>query len=210
MTDRTCSVEGCANKVHARGMCGKHYQQDRASRNGAKQCRRAGCTLLAVLDGLCRPHYMKRRRLDEEKELRNARRCSVEGCERPYDINGYCHLHYQRMRKTGQTGPVSLQRAVNGTGYQTKAGYRILWRDGKRISEHTAVMEEVKGRPLEPGENVHHKNGIRHDNRPENLELWVKVQPGGQRVEDLVTFVVEHYPEEVRQALASREGSSHR
>lgn len=52
-------------------------------------------------------------------------------------------------------------------------------------------MERILGRPLLPGENVHHKNGVRHDNRPENLELWVTSQPAGQRVQDKVDFAVE-------------------
>lgn len=52
-------------------------------------------------------------------------------------------------------------------------------------------MESVLGRYLLPGENVHHKNGVRSDNRPKNLELWLRKQPGGQRVEDLIVWAVE-------------------
>lgn len=69
----------------------------------------------------------------------------------------------------------------------------IVQPDGARKMQwqHRVVMEEQIGRPLRKGENVHHINGVRHDNRPENLELWAKTQPAGQRVKDLVQWARE-------------------
>jgi hypothetical protein len=62
---------------------------------------------------------------------------------------------------------------------------------GRWILEHRHVMEVTLGRSLFPGENVHHINGDRLDNRPENLELWVTRQPHGQRVEDILAWAHE-------------------
>jgi len=59
---------------------------------------------------------------------------------------------------------------------------------GGYVAEHTYVMFGIIGRPLKRKETVHHKNGIRHDNSPDNLELWVSIHPKGQRVSDLVSW----------------------
>jgi len=52
-------------------------------------------------------------------------------------------------------------------------------------------MEQILGRELLETEQVHHRNRIRDDNRPENLELWTTAQPPGARVKDLLKWAKE-------------------
>lgn len=123
------------------------------------------------------------------KPLQNQQRglCAVEGCKRfrsrKTKLGSLCQMHAARLKRLGEVGTAE---PLIGEGWRIKDGYCFRNVDGKSFPEHRLVMQEILGRPLLSHENVHHKNGIRDDNRPENLELWIKKQPPGQRVSDCI------------------------
>lgn len=60
--------------------------------------------------------------------------------------------------------------------YQRKDGYVQVYEDGRLEYEHRLIMERLLGRQLEANEVVHHKNEIKNNNEPSNLELKTKAK----------------------------------
>lgn len=94
-------------------------------------------------------------------------------------------------------GKAENNPAWKGGRRKTSNGYILAWAPehprahSKCVLEHILVMEKHLGRLLIDKETVHHKNGIKNDNRIENLELWSSNHPSGQRVEDLLLWAKE-------------------
>lgn len=85
----------------------------------------------------------------------------------------FCSVECARYGAARRSGSDNSQ--WKGGRYLNTAGYVVVWvGPGERKLEHRLVMESVLGRPLTDDEEVHHRNEIRTDNRPENLELTAK------------------------------------
>lgn len=201
-----CSIDGCPKPALARGWCSMHYM--RWYTNGdpgpagkiqrrRRPCKVADCANHAVTKAdLCYTHRRtKHLFLNADGTYSTTKPCAcgrvAVRSSRSMDHCRDCFVaHIKAQVVAGEIVPTTHA-----------AGYAYVSVFKKRYAVHQIVMESMIGRELRPGESVHHKNGIRNDNSPSNLELWVKPQPYGQRPEDLVAWVVENYPDLVRDAL---------
>ncbi len=156
-----CLIDNCLKQHAAKGYCSSHYSN-----------------LLKTGDPLGKRY----------KQVQIY--CKIKGCGQKQAAHKLCIMHYHRGKKL-DTPTLQEWRDCDGQGFVDKSGYRILTYKGFRQPEHRLVIEEALGRRLMKNENVHHKNGIRDDNRIENLELWVSKQPVGQRPSDLVAYARE-------------------
>jgi len=158
---RVCTIESCTKYVHGKNLCNLHYRR-------------------FVRGQIVDAPIIRSKGINPK--------CSIPDCMITVRTRNseLCPAHYAR-RRNGSDMSKRL-RSPNGGGHIDRNGYRRIWYKGKQILEHRVVLGISMGRDLLPNESVHHKNGNKLDNRLDNLELWVKHQPSGQRVEDVIAW----------------------
>lgn len=139
------------------------------------------------------PEY-KKKWLKDERERRKRKREN----DNTYRLKLNEIEKRKYRKKHGINSDSDLKIGLKGSGTITRYGYRQLTKKDHpnahrtgTIFEHVFVMSEYLGRPLLDKETVHHKNGIKDDNRIENLELWSTSHPPGQRIEDKINWCKE-------------------
>lgn len=166
----------------------------------AKSCKVRGCDRIVGYNGshgMCSGHVGRMRKGIELtlpwkwRSERCKQPCEATGCLRPVTTMGCCTFHYARRKKGIPDSHPWKHRRIRKTRQNAPGGYMYVIVDGKKIMEHRQVMAKKLKRELFDHETVHHRNGIRDDNVPKNLELWSHSQPYGQRVPDKIRWAKE-------------------
>jgi len=89
-----------------------------------------------------------------------SRTCANEG------RRGKGHGNWEGGRQKRGDGYIDIAASI------VSDGFKNMVRTDGRVLEHRLVMAQHLGHCLQDFEVVHHKNGIRNDNRIENLELY--------------------------------------
>lgn len=175
-----CAAEGCTTRPRSNDLCIKHYQQWKAGTL-------PDASIVRMVDAA-------------------VTRCEISDCNVRAASRGMCPIHARRFESgiIDEEGTKLRDPSLRpGRGWVGKQrGYRkIMMKDHPNadrygyVLEHRLVVEKMLGRYLESHEIVHHKDGVRDNNDPPNLEVHTrKTHPPAHE------YTVEH-ARQVLQAL---------
>ena len=188
LEDRDCAVCGTRFRPHGSVQmccsqaCGHIYKRKRVP----QPCEQCGVMFTRVDVGQLLCGYACS---DAKRTKNRSMKCAHCGMDfiRPHGkrrtfCSISCAVSARNQIGRGIALPIGTVRNA-GSGYLAEKIETGQW-----VMQHRLVMSRKLGRDLEPHERVHHRNAIRSDNDPDNLELWTvkHKDPPGARVVDVV------------------------
>lgn len=200
MSQRTCSIENCANSVRARGWCGKHYERWRTYGDPQYEyipeytltCSVEGCYSLRIAKSYCPRHYERFNKYGDPEYLRPLERdklCSFSGCSNKRRRNGLCSGHSQMQKRGEILRPLRRRRKssedpahyfweqvdTNGQCWLwlrtvDTKGYGTFYPSGDMVRAHRYAYELVNG-SIPEGMHIDHICRNKRCVRPEHLRI---------------------------------------
>lgn len=127
-------------------------------------CSIVGCVSEVRCKGLCNAHY---------HVLKNSRKMKPCGCGcGELTANIYKWGHHTRLFTNEEQARRGQQN--DGSARRDTGACKTTYRKLRQKHEHRVVAEKMLGRPLQPGEIVHHVDGQIRNNDPNNLQVMTQ------------------------------------
>jgi len=165
-----CKIKGCTNKTRCKDLCSYHYEKQRKEKAG-KICKISSCNKIIFASGYCGKHYYNYR------QTGNPLLCKQKKVKNKYFSRGditYLEINTTKEGKKPIIILLDTEDFLKVSQYKnwTFYNYAQTKKEGKFVYLHHLIMNISPSHETQ----VDHINGIKWDNRKNNLQICTPSQ----------------------------------